>query len=153
MKVETKGGRYRVIAEINMVPLIDVALVLLIIFMIMTPLLVRSQLQINLPKAKAAERTPKDQRSIDVEVSKDGAYSVGRKIVTADALEAEIKSLMYDPEQQPLLIQADREAKVDHLVVVLDLARKLGLTKVGVGTTSAHDAPKPPAPPARRPAR
>lgn len=151
MKVETKGGgRYRVMAEINMVPLIDVSLVLLIIFMIMTPMLVRSQLHINLPKSPSADRTPRDQRAIEVEVGKDGDYGIGGKIVAADALEAEIKGRLYDVEQQPLLIQADRDAKVDHLVRVLDVARKLGMTKVGVGAAATGKPSPPPAPPPAR---
>ena len=55
MKTLNSGDKYALVAEINMIPFIDVALVLLIIFMVITPFLVRAQIKINLPKAHAVE--------------------------------------------------------------------------------------------------
>jgi biopolymer transport protein ExbD len=52
-----QDDEFGIVAEINMVPLIDVALVLLIIFMVMTPILIQSQIKVNLPEAGASEST------------------------------------------------------------------------------------------------
>ena len=63
MKTESlDSGKYRILSEINMIPFIDVALVLLIIFMIMTPVLMKSQLKLVVPDSKAADQQdPKDR--------------------------------------------------------------------------------------------
>src|SRR5579864_6009702 len=80
------------IAEINMIPLIDVSLVLLIIFMVMTPFLVQQQVRVNLPKSVAGTESP--DRPIVVAIQKQGELNLNGKAVSISTLESELKPLL-----------------------------------------------------------
>lgn len=127
------GGKYRIVAEINMIPLIDVALVLLIIFMILTPFLVRAQIQVNLPKAKAVDSKITKDDAINVAVQKDGTIYVEGAAVRGDDVEAALRRLLTDPQTQAVLVEADKDVRVESLVLVLDAAKRLGASKLGLG--------------------
>ncbi|MCE9613380.1 MAG: biopolymer transporter ExbD [Lentisphaerae bacterium] len=133
MKTASSSDKYHIMAEINMVPLIDVSLVLLIIFMIMTPLLVKSQLKLELPEAQSGEKSPPTE-TVEIQVSPAGEVYVNGQAVATDGLEAALRQALPDPEHQPLLVQADKATPFEHVVTVLDLAKKIGVAKVGVGT-------------------
>ena len=142
MKVGQRKGKHKLIAEINMIPFIDVSLVLLIIFMVMTPFLVKSQLKVNLPKAESAEQAAADERDmIDIQVDKDGAISVNGQTVAPDAVEAALRNVLLDVENQPVVIHADREVPFQAVVTVMDAAKKLGVAKLGVGVKQEFQAP------------
>jgi biopolymer transport protein ExbD len=140
MKVGQHNGKHKLIAEINMIPFIDVSLVLLIIFMVMTPFLVKSQLKVNLPKAESAEQAADERDTIDVQVDKDGAISVNGQTVAPDAVEAALRNVLLDVENQPVVIHADREVPFQAVVTVMDAAKKLGVAKLGVGVKQEFQA-------------
>jgi biopolymer transport protein TolR len=132
MLTSQRNRKYRVLAEMNLLPMIDVALVLLLIFMITTPLLVRSQLKINLPKAKTVETTPPPRQIIQIAMDKSGAIYINGQPVQARDLENKLKAVVVDPEHQPIVIEADKDIPFHHVVAVLDSAKRLGVAKVGV---------------------
>lgn len=117
-------------ADINMIPLIDVALVLLIIFMIMTPFLVRAKIPLVMPKAVAAERDNRD-KAVTVQVARDGAIYAEGQLVKAADVEDVLRRLLLDP-QTPLLVEADKDAAFQNVVTVLDAAKRIGAAKLGV---------------------
>jgi len=127
----TQGtGRYHIQAEINMIPLIDVALVLLIIFMLISPLLVESQILVNLPNVTQAPQA--DESAIKVQISKDGTF-----IFKGDSFKRiEFKKALgrYLPpgHRASLLIQADKDVAFDDVVYVMDVAKQLKIEKLGV---------------------
>ena len=133
MNVGKPNGKYKLIAEINMIPFIDVSLVLLIIFMVMTPFLVKSQLKVNLPKAESAEQAADERDTVDVQVDKDGAISVNGQVVPPDGVEAALRNVLLDVETQPVIIHADGEVPFQSVVTVMDAAKKIGVVKLGVG--------------------
>ena len=126
------NGRYRVMAEINMIPLIDVALVLLIIFMIMTPFLVRSQLKINLPSSSNASEETRRHRTLQVQVDRLGTAYLDGQAVPGDLLEARLRQDLTDPELQPVVIEADKDVPFQYVVTVMDTAKKVGAVKLAV---------------------
>ena len=140
MKVGQRNGKNKLIAEINMIPFIDVSLVLLIIFMVMTPFLVKSQLKVNLPKAESAEQAADGRDTIDVEVDKSGAISVNGRTIAPDAVEAALQNVLLDVENQPVVIHADREVPFQAVVTVMDVVKKLGVAKLGVGVKQEFQA-------------
>lgn len=145
MKVSTfkqNGGKYRVMAEINMIPLIDVALVLLIIFMIMTPFLVRSQLKINLPKSKSAKEEAQRTRALQIQVDRVGTAYLDGQIVPSDLLESRLRQALTDPEHQPVIIEADKDVPFQHVVNVMDAAKKIGAVKLAVCVRKASGSSK-----------
>lgn len=124
------GKKHHVVAEINMIPFIDISLVLLIIFMVMTPFLVQSQLRVQLPKATVD--APSEERAVTVQVLSNGSFVIKNHTVTAERLEQEMSLLLPKPEKQSLLIQADKDTAFQHVVTAMDAARRLRVGKMGV---------------------
>lgn len=122
-------------ADINMVPFIDITLILLIIFMVMSPLLVQMQLSVDLPRAKAINTTAEDD-VIRVEVLKNGAIIVSDKKISAAGLEKELILRMGKANKKTILVQADKEVPIQNVVDVFDVAKKLGAAKLGIGVLS-----------------
>ena len=124
-------------AEINMVPFIDITLILLIIFMVMSPLLVQMQLSVDLPKAKAINTTAEDD-VIRIEVLKSGAILLADKKISPAALERELVLRMGKANKKTILVQADKEVAIQTVVDVFDTAKKLGAAKLGIGVLSKN---------------
>ena len=129
MKLQERG---KVMAEMNLVPLIDVSLILVIIFMVLTPILVNSQLTVKLPKADSG--TPPDAPStVNVQIARNGSVVVEGSPVRWENLERELTLKLPKAAQKTLLVQADRSVAVEKVVAVLDVAKKLGVGKLGIG--------------------
>lgn len=132
MKTNERG---RVIAELNLVPLIDISLILVIIFMVLTPILVQSQLTVKLPKAASGTPAPTDA-TVTVQISQAGTLVVEGSPVKWEGLEKELTLRMSRSAQKTLLVQADRSVAVEKVVAVLDIAKRLGVGKLGIGVIS-----------------
>ena len=126
-----------VMAEINMVPFIDITLILLIIFMVMSPLLVQMQLSVDLPKAKAINTTAEDD-VLRIEVLNSGAILLADKKISPAALERELVLRMGKANKKTILVQADKEVPIQTVVDVFDTAKKLGAAKLGIGVLSKN---------------
>jgi len=127
-----RNGKYQIMAEINMVPMIDVALVLLIIFMIMTPFLIKSQIKINLPKAKSKETVPHPEQILNIQVDSAGSIYIDGQSVPRDALEGRLRARLSDPQNQPVMIEADQDVKFQYVVTVMDTVRRAGVSKLNI---------------------
>jgi biopolymer transport protein ExbD len=134
MHVEQGGGtkRRRVFAEMNLVPLIDVSLILVIIFMVLTPILVHSQLTVKLPKADTGT-PPEAAMTVTVQIAHNGALVIEGAPARWEVLERELALRLPKAAQKTLLVQADRTVPVEKVVTVLDVAKKLGVGKLGIG--------------------
>ena len=126
-----------VMAEINMVPFIDITLILLIIFMVMSPMLVQMQLTVDLPKSKAINTQAEDD-VIRIEVQRNGTISVMNKTLTLKNLERELILRMGKTNKKTILVQADKEVPIQQVVDVFDVAKKLGAAKLGIGVLSKN---------------
>ena len=126
-----------VMAEINMVPFIDITLILLIIFMVMSPLLVQMQLTVDLPKSKAIKTQAEDD-VIRIEVQKNGSITVMNKSLTLKNLERELILRMGKANKKTILVQADKDVPIQQVVDVFDVAKKLGAAKLGIGVLSKN---------------
>src|SRR6266702_4017219 len=105
LKKKRHGGAP--IVDINMIPLIDVSLVLLIIFMVMTPFLVQQQIKVNLPHSVSATESP--DRPIVIMLQSHGELSLNGKGIATTSLEGALKSLLGTNAERAVLIQADRD--------------------------------------------
>lgn len=129
MRVHTvKSG---IIAEINMIPLIDVSLIILIIFMVITPFLVQSQIQVNLPKASTGVKGG-EENVLKVQLGADGSLAVDGKPVRLQALEKELILRFGKSYKKTVLVEADKSVPVERVVAVFDAAKKLGAGKIGI---------------------
>jgi biopolymer transport protein ExbD len=128
------NDKYSVMAEINMIPFIDISLVLLIIFMVITPVLMQSQILINRPVVQEkGTPPPANDTPIQVQVNKEGLIYIEGRNIPKDALESELKAVLgVNPKGQSLLIVADRDTAFQNVVTVMDSAKTLGVTKMAV---------------------
>jgi len=127
-RLQTRG----LMGEINMVPFIDITLILLIIFMVMTPFIVQSQLNVDLPSAKAVNTVSEDNL-IKVEVLKDGKITIQSRQTDLNKLEEELVLHLGKSQEKTILVQADRTVSIEKVVQVFDVAKKLGAAKLGIG--------------------
>ena len=127
-----------VMAEINMVPFIDITLILLIIFMVMSPLLVQMQLTVDLPKSQSVN-TQAEEDVIRIEVQKNGTITVQNKQLVFKNLERELILRMGKANKKTILVQADKDVPIQQVVSVFDVAKKLGAAKLGIGVLSKSE--------------
>jgi biopolymer transport protein TolR len=144
-----RSSHSRLKAEINIVPYIDVMLVLLVIFMVTAPLL-NQGVEVDLPKAPAEQIDVKNQESevIVLSVQRDGTChlnvgSESAKPLSCQNLEprlAEIRERLSRKPQPPILVRADRELKYDQVIKAMAVLREAGADKVGLSTAAPDEA-------------
>jgi biopolymer transport protein TolR len=125
---------YQPLADINVTPLVDVMLVLLIIFMVTAPLLAKG-VKVNLPQASAAQ--PLNQKDpIVVSVGKDGKVSLGGDNVTMETLIDGIRAMMGGDTSRVVHVRGDTEAVYGEVVGVMDKLATNGITHIAIMTNS-----------------
>ncbi|MCX5783673.1 MAG: biopolymer transporter ExbD [Elusimicrobia bacterium] len=124
-----------IMAEMNMIPLIDVALILLIIFMVITPYLVQSQMSVQLPKSSGGEKSSEDN-VIRIQIEPSGAVSVEGKKMKMSQVEQELVLRLSKSSKKTVLVQADRTVPIETVVKVFDTAKKLGVGKLGIAVSN-----------------
>ena len=135
--INSRGRGRRTISEINMVPFIDVMLVLLIIFMVTAPLITPSM--ISLPKVGQASKQP--QSPVRIEIQKDESLQIRFKTnavastvggVAAAIVGGEPAVKAEGAEAVPVVISADKSIKYETVVKVMAALQKAGVTRVGL---------------------
>ena len=128
----SKSGEAAPLAEINMVPLIDVMLVLLVIFIITAPLLTHA-VKIELPKASSTPNLTKPE-NIQLGIKSSGAIYWNGEIVEKDALAARMAAAAKLDPQPEVHLRADRTTEYQRVAEVMSAASKAGLVKIGFVT-------------------
>ena len=150
-------GRYKPnagsqMAEPNVIPMADIMLVLLIIFMVVTPML-----QKNMPVDMARTNTARDMQDADkddaivVAITRDGAIYLGHTETRKDDLTNEIKDRLSNRLDKTVYVKSDARAKYGDVVAVVDEIRTAGVDQVGL-LTEKNEKASPPPPPASNPA-
>jgi len=138
-------GSGSAVSEINMVPLIDVMLVLLVIFIITAPLLSHS-IKINVPQA-SSEPVQQDPKVVDFAVDADGQLFWNEQPVTLDQIPALMSAEAALDPQPEVRLRADLDTRYEVLAQVMSIARQSGLKRIGFVTrpgslpSSAASAP------------
>jgi len=138
-------GLYQPLADINVTPLVDVMLVLLIIFMVTAPMLATG-IKVNLPSAKTAQPL-ENKEPVVVAVAKDGSLSVGREAVSRDELADKVKAKLTD-SNGIVQLRGDRDASYGDVVSVMDELAANGVTRIAIVSGPARIALPTPAAPA-----
>lgn len=122
-----------IVSGINVTPLVDVCLVLVIIFMVTTPLLSRPVFDVSLPAAKTQEGEEKDK--ITISLAADGRTAVdARECKTPEELERELKVKLAMSESKLVVVRADREATHGRLAELMGKAKDWGARSLTVAT-------------------
>ncbi|HRD48576.1 MAG: biopolymer transporter ExbD [Candidatus Competibacter sp.] len=124
--------------EINLVPMIDVVLVLLIFFMVATSLRPESELEIRLPEA-AGRSLPNPPAQLTVDIDASGRYAVnGQALETTAAIDLKAALQAFaNGRHLPLTLRADGRTPHQAVVTVLEVAGQLGLKQLAIATTDA----------------
>ena len=115
------------IAGINVTPLVDVVLVLLVIFMITAPTLYQNALKVQLPKAQTGEDQAKN--TLQIMVDQSGKLTIEGKTYTLD----DLKKRALETHPQSAIVLADKKVEHGHVIEVIDLLKSTGVQKFSFG--------------------
>ncbi|MCD8377309.1 MAG: biopolymer transporter ExbD [Candidatus Gastranaerophilales bacterium] len=116
--------------EINITPLTDIFLVLLIIMMVIAPMMDQQGLKLVVPQA-VKEQSKQEFKTMNFVVSTDGSYSIDGQAVSEEELESVMSSKLKN-YPDGLLIMAEPDAEHRHVVKLIDVAKSIGVTSVSV---------------------
>ena len=133
-------GKQRLVADINVTPLVDVMLVLLIIFMVTAPMMTQG-LEIDLPKTTAKALRQKE-KPIVVSVDAKGEIFLGQIKVDRKQLFRQLKQLPPDKKDQPIYLRADKDVPYGIVVAAMADIKRAGFEKLGMITQPSDDGPK-----------
>ena len=123
------GGRQAPMSEINVVPLVDVMLVLLIIFIITAPLLTHS-VKIDLPKAESTANITRPEH-IELAIRADGSLFWNGESVVLEQLDSRFRAIVVQVPETELHIRADKLVHYEHVAQAMSIAAKAGMTRIG----------------------
>jgi biopolymer transport protein ExbD len=127
------------VSDINVTPLVDVMLVLLIIFMVITPMLQKG-IQVDLAKANNYRQMPDDDKedSVEVAITRDGKIFLKTSPVALDEITPKVKDLISGRLDKTVYIRSDARAKYGDVVKVVDAVRAAGVDSLGLLTSKVE---------------
>ena len=131
------------LTEINVTPLLDLAFVLLIIFMITTPL-IENSIDLVVPTSSTAKTSVNPSEVLTISIDKNDVMKLNNEVVTPADLEARLAMLHSENPAAAVVVRPDRELAVQKFVSVMDILQRTGITKVGVMTHPEQPAPSNP---------
>ena len=131
------GGRARTIAAINVTPLVDVVLVLLVILMVASTYIVAQTLKVQLPRAKSTDGTA--DKPTKVEILKDGKLRWNEAPIQESELPEKLSAAVANDPEVSLVVSADKEVQHGNVVHVLDLAKIAGVVKFAINVQQTNE--------------
>ncbi len=126
-----RSHKQRLIAEINITPFTDVILVLLIIFMITTPLILQSSLKVNLPQASSAQPV-KEIGPVNIIITNEGAVYLDGAMVTRKELRERINFRHKNDPNLAVIVSSDKLVRFKDIVDVLDILNATGIRNLNI---------------------
>ena len=120
-----------IVAEINITPLTDVFLVLLIIFMVTTSVIHSQGKQVDLPGAEVSDTTP---QGVTVTVTSDGSILVNEELTAEANLFASLEAALQESREKLVILRGDKKVLLGQAVNILDLAQQAGATGIALAT-------------------
>ena len=118
-------------SDINVTPLVDVCLVLLIIFMVVTPMLQKG-VPVNLPVTEDPERTPDSEKQLLISVKADGSVYLGSTVVRKEQVQSELETIHQRTPDRDIAVKGDKDVKYGAVIDVLKACREVGFNNVGL---------------------
>ena len=146
-RARSRGSRRSVgaapMAEINIIPLVDVILVLLIIFMATTAFVKETGLKLKLPTSKTGQSARVAARDLTIALGANGAMTLDGKATNEAQLGAELRAQVKRNPQIHVVIKGDENIPYSRVVRAMDLAREAGLRSVALGTRLSEGKTRP----------
>ena len=134
------GGRKGVKAEPNIVPLIDILLVLLIIFMVITPLVPKGlDALVPQPNPQKDVQQPEDVRTVVVSVNRGGQIMINQDPVTKDQLGARLTDIFKTRAERVMFVKGDPDILFGDVAEVIDIAKGAQIDKIGLITAKIEE--------------
>lgn len=123
------------ISGINVTPLVDVVLVLLVIFLLTAPVIYQSAIKVQLPQAASGDQTEK-QSPLDFTITREGTVHWGKDVVDWAQLGPRLQTVMKQKPDQTAMISADQSTPHGTVIRLMDALRQAGLTKFALNVES-----------------
>jgi biopolymer transport protein TolR len=127
-----RGNNKSLMSEINVTPLVDVMLVLLIIFMVTAPMLMQG-VEVNLPKTTTKNIKTKEE-PLMLTVNKEKEIFIEKHRITLDNLEIKIQKIFQNRKDKEILLRADKEVPYGFVIKVIAKVKQAGIDKLGMVT-------------------
>ena len=131
MAITREGKTQTTLAEINMIPFIDIVLVLLIIFMVTAPV-IQSGIEVNVPETTVVREISEEK--LVVSIDKSQTVYLQNQIVNIDELGPKIREKLLDPTRQSIYLQADKDIPFGTFAVVMDKLKAVGIENISIVT-------------------
>ena len=125
------AGSPRALSEINVTSLVDVMTVLLIIFMITTPM-IQSGVQVELPKARAT--APDLDEGLVITITQDGSVYLEERQLSLSQFDAVFQAVYTKEDERPVFIRGDEQVSYKAVLTVIDKLKGHGVTRIGLAT-------------------
>jgi biopolymer transport protein TolR len=119
------------LSEINITPLVDVVLVLLIIFMVTAPVL-QSGIEVNVPKTRTVKEITEERLVLSID--KQQRVFLGNSPININEIATQLRAKIRDPQHQPIFIRADQDVPFGVFATVMDAVKQSGITNVSIVT-------------------
>lgn len=122
------------VVELNLIPLIDIALTLLIILMITSAFIKKPGVALKLPSSQTREGTPETNKDLVVVITREGRFFVDNKATSDETLQSHMATLALRNKEARVLLKGDRSVPYGRVMRAMDMARQAGLTRVVLPT-------------------
>lgn len=126
-----RGGEDEIVSEINMTPLIDIMLVLLIIFMVSSSAALESGLDVSLPETTAV--SDKSDKILVISLTKEGVIAVGGDLTAKDILREKVTAKLKELNTESVILEGDGASSLSSAFEVMDIARAAGAKNFSIG--------------------
>jgi biopolymer transport protein ExbD/biopolymer transport protein TolR len=133
---DSNGRTQSSLADINITPLVDVVLVLLIIFMVTAPIL-QSGIEVNVPKTRTVKEITEERMVISI--NKQQQVFLGNDPVNINEIGARLRQKIRDPQGAPIFLRADETVPFGAFATVMDSVKAAGFTQVSIVTQPLHE--------------
>ncbi|HLW51203.1 MAG TPA: biopolymer transporter ExbD [Candidatus Angelobacter sp.] len=149
MAISKRDEGAKISSEINVTPMVDVMLVLLIIFMVVTPMLQKG-ISVDMAPVNNPEQMPDADKedALLVSITRDGKVYFGSEQIQVDNLTGKVKDRLANKQDKRVYVKADMRARFGSVVQVVDSVRAAGVDDLGLLTEQKKTAQTPPPPPA-----
>jgi biopolymer transport protein TolR len=137
MAMDTSSRDSTTIAQINVTPLVDVMLVLLVIFMVTAPI-IQQGVQVNLPQAKAAA-IPGNDELLVVSIAKNGRIYLNDNLMTLDELRVKMGAIRKNQADKQVYLRADQDVRYGVVMKTIAELKQAGIERVGMITRPASE--------------